>query len=689
MMAFTRPVFVLILLVFLSPHQIFAQLSSAYDTAERRWTLRNDLAEATFRLDPDGHFLFEKLRSLRNSDAWTASNGGSNPILVKLSTEHYDENTTYRLVTHSKRGITRNGYRTSIVLDDTKRHGRFFVDIDMHSGSPTVRIAQRFRNIQSSPVELREADPLPISFSDDGRTYRGFRVSQWWGGGYGGNFETSLVQLQNETEMGVYSGAYGQQCSWAALRDNLNRGLFVGWEFNGRALATLIHLPTEKRVQFHIVPEEFRRTVAAGGDHTLPPAFFGLFRGDWEEAGYQTQRYVESAIAVPSPDEQFPYVVWDSWDYDLAINEDLLRRNADIAARLGIELFVVDLGWARSIGDWYEDPKKFPSGLRALSNYVHSLGMKFGLHFAFAEAHQDSPILRENPDWRSSQNYHYFGADSLCLGHRPVRDWLLSQTLRLIDDYRLDWILQDGENMVKFCNKETHTHGPEDSNISGAENLDYLVDNVRRLRPNVQWENCSDGGNMMTYGMARRYVTSITSDNSGPMTTRQAIYGASYPFPPRYLDRYMPDTKLTPYITRSYMFGGPWIFMNRLPDMRPADIALATSEVTTYKQLRGKIRTGKVFHLTPRPEEDRVDALESYDAASDSAVVFVYRPSLAPASIRLRIRGLRRENVYTVRYQDSGFAGPPVRGAQLLDEGIVVDLPTPLSAAIIYVTPEN
>ena len=91
-------------------------------------------------------------------------------------------------------------------------------------------------------------------------------------------------------------------------------------------------------------------------------------------------------------------MIWDSWKYQTGIDEDTLRRNAELAARIGVELFVIDLGWARSIGDWHEDPRKFrPGGLRALSDYVHSLGMKFGLHFAFAEAALESPSADRQP----------------------------------------------------------------------------------------------------------------------------------------------------------------------------------------------------------------------------------------------------------------------------------------------------
>jgi alpha-galactosidase len=136
---------------------------------------------------------------------------------------------------------------------------------------------------------------------------------------------------------------------------------------------------------------------------------------------YRTQRFAEAVLAKPAPDpENFPYVAWDSFGYDTKVDEATLRRNAEIAAKIGVELFVLDLGWAKSIGDWVEDPRKSPSGLRALSDYVHSLGMKFGLHFPLAEAAPDAPVLRQNPDWTSSESYSYYGARSLCLSHQPA-----------------------------------------------------------------------------------------------------------------------------------------------------------------------------------------------------------------------------------------------------------------------------
>lgn len=38
----------------------------------------------------------------------------------------------------------------------------------------------------------------------------------------------------------------------------------------------------------------------------------------------------------------------------------------DVAIEIGLEVFVLDLGWANQIGDWFPDPIKFPNGLSPL-----------------------------------------------------------------------------------------------------------------------------------------------------------------------------------------------------------------------------------------------------------------------------------------------------------------------------------
>ncbi|KAI9345019.1 Melibiase family protein [Obelidium mucronatum] len=84
-----------------------------------------------------------------------------------------------------------------------------------------------------------------------------------------------------------------------------------------------------------------------------------------------------------------PAMGWNSWNkFDCNINEALIREHADAIvssglAELGYNHVNIDDCWQLSRdGDGFiqADPKAFPSGIRALSDYVHSKGLKFGLY---------------------------------------------------------------------------------------------------------------------------------------------------------------------------------------------------------------------------------------------------------------------------------------------------------------------
>lgn len=85
-----------------------------------------------------------------------------------------------------------------------------------------------------------------------------------------------------------------------------------------------------------------------------------------------------------------PPMGWNSWNtFEAAINEDLFKKTVDIMVASGMkdagyQYVVVDDGWEALSrdrdGNLVPDPLKFPSGMKALADYVHSKGLKFGIH---------------------------------------------------------------------------------------------------------------------------------------------------------------------------------------------------------------------------------------------------------------------------------------------------------------------
>ncbi len=84
------------------------------------------------------------------------------------------------------------------------------------------------------------------------------------------------------------------------------------------------------------------------------------------------------------------------------ITEDTIREDLEGCKSLFSpgDLFQIDDGWEPKVGDWLErDKKKFPSGLKAMVDEIHSSGFKAGLWLAPFVAEKESGLYKEHPDW--------------------------------------------------------------------------------------------------------------------------------------------------------------------------------------------------------------------------------------------------------------------------------------------------
>jgi alpha-galactosidase len=572
--------------------------------------------------------------------------------------------------------------------------------VELFPDRPFVRLWATLTNQGARPVTVTGCDILSLELPQ-APLYL-FHVDQFSWAYRRDFFSEHQAQIwPNRTPLEIRMGSFPSHhngpssCAWFALRPpphdhdeeappHRGPGLVCGIEFNGKSRLLAWATPAASSIRSTI--EALGHTLAPGAAFELPACFLGRYHGDWDEAGYVTQRFAEAYVHPPLPDERYPWVQYNSWKYGQEIDEAQQLAVIDRCAELGIELVVLDLGWARAIGDWRPDPRKFPRGLAPLTARARSHGMRFGVHMALAQCSLDAPVATEHPDWLAGEYDDYFGAGFLCLGHRPCREWLAGEILRLLDEEQIDYIIQDGEDMVKLCRRSDHSHAPGDSNYSGSQlGLDLLIAQLRRERPGLVLENCEDGGCMLTYKMARLYHTSITVDNIATYATRQGVFGASYPFSPRYSVRYMEDDP-TPYTLASAIFGGPLILMQRIGDWDAQQVADTRAAIAQYKRLRGLIRDAKIIHLR-RPRANVPgggwgwDAIQAVAPAQDRSVVMVYRAQGDLPARTFRPRGLLPDVTYRVTLAGEASAHS---GAALAEDGLLVALPE-FGAAIVEI----
>ena len=84
-----------------------------------------------------------------------------------------------------------------------------------------------------------------------------------------------------------------------------------------------------------------------------------------------------------------PPMGWNSWNkFACNVSEDLIKKMADALVSTGMrdtgyQYVVIDDCWQvdrDSQGNIVPDSKRFPSGMKALADYIHAKGLKFGLY---------------------------------------------------------------------------------------------------------------------------------------------------------------------------------------------------------------------------------------------------------------------------------------------------------------------
>lgn len=88
--------------------------------------------------------------------------------------------------------------------------------------------------------------------------------------------------------------------------------------------------------------------------------------------------------------QHLPPLGWNSWNtFGNDISDSLIRETADVMVSSGLldcgyNYLVIDDCWSEKLRDkdgrLVPDKKKFPNGMKAVADYVHSKGLKFGMY---------------------------------------------------------------------------------------------------------------------------------------------------------------------------------------------------------------------------------------------------------------------------------------------------------------------
>lgn len=105
-------------------------------------------------------------------------------------------------------------------------------------------------------------------------------------------------------------------------------------------------------------------------------------------------------IAKPKVSRQCGYTTW--YNYYTGVTEKIVERDLNAISELDtkVDIFQIDDGYERTVGDWLEpDAKKFPKGMKVIADNIHRNGMKAGLWLAPFAVTPKSHIYKRHKDW--------------------------------------------------------------------------------------------------------------------------------------------------------------------------------------------------------------------------------------------------------------------------------------------------
>ena len=134
-----------------------------------------------------------------------------------------------------------------------------------------------------------------------------------------------------------------------------------------------------------------------------------------------------------------PPMGWNSWNmFGASVNAEIVKQTADafVAGGLrdaGYQYIVIDDHWHGGRGAdnrLFPDPQKFPDGMKAVSDYVHALGLKFGIYSDAGPLTCGGRPASQDNEEIDAQTFADWGVDFL------KYDWCHAEDTRANAEYR-------------------------------------------------------------------------------------------------------------------------------------------------------------------------------------------------------------------------------------------------------------
>ena len=355
---------------------------------------------------------------------------------------------------------------------------------------------------------------------------------------------------------------------------------------------------------------------------------------------------------------------WEATYFDFT--EEKILEIADKAAQVGIELFVLDDGWfgkrddtTSSLGDWIEDRRKLPDGLKGLEEKIHEKGLQFGLWLEPEMISENSDLYRRHPDYvlhTPGRPYTYGrGQLVLDLSREDVCDYVIESISKVLESAQIDYVKWDmnrhltdvGSGFYPAARQGEITH----RYVLG---LYRILETLTNKYPDILFESCSSGGGRFDPGMLYYMPQTWCSDNTDAVCRLKIQYATSLTYPPITIGAHVsgcPNQQTgreTSLSTRGFAaMSANMGYELDLTKCSEEELEQIKQQVDFYKEIRETIQFG-TFYRTKNPFEGNLAQWNFVSKDGKDVVGFYFEILSRPAApIQLmKFKGLERDGYY-------------------------------------------
>lgn len=368
-------------------------------------------------------------------------------------------------------------------------------------------------------------------------------------------------------------------------------------------------------------------------------------------------------------------VLLNSWEGNyFKFNEAKIMKQAVVAKKAGIELFVLDDGWfgkrdddTSSLGDWYVNQDKLKHGLGGLAKKINDLGMDFGIWVEPEMVNENSELYRKHPDWavKIPNRDHSLGRNQMLLDltRVEVQDYIIEAMTEVFSSANISYVKWDMNRIIT----DIYSHSLEARRMKEFVHRYYvglyrILECLTTRFPDVLFESCASGGNRFDLGMLCYMPQVWASDNTDAICRVKMQTGYSYGYPMSVVGAHVSSCpnhqtlRNTPLETRFEVAAfGLLGYECNLAELAAEELDIIQKQIAYYKQYRNTLQYGVFYRI--KNDDHGVYQWLTVDTTGDRALgLYLQKEVIANSDYgKFVTRGLLEDQIYRMTNRQKIF----------------------------------